>query len=292
MRGVHLLLTESLVLFLVCGFAFHFCKLHKTASRVWPHLALASSYLCYLALTKVLFGYVIGAGLVASALLLLRQRDLSRKKTVYVYLLALVGCTPYLLLTHGTTGKPFYWGTSGGMSLYWMSTPYKEEFGDWFSRAAVQERSELFRHREFFDRISAYSEVEQDRAFKEKAVANIQTHKAKYVSNWVANVGRLLFSYPFSYTPQKLSTYFYLFPNMVIVVLLLLSALPGVRHRDSIPFEIKALLFLDLVAFGGGSLLSAYARQFIPLVPILILWLVWVNAHLVRKCLGEPRLGA
>jgi hypothetical protein len=134
--------------------------------------------------------------------------------------------------------------------------------------------------------------VEQDRAFKEKAVANIQTHKAKYTSNWVANVGRLLFSYPFSYTPQKLSTYFYVLPNMVIVVLLLLSALPAVQHRDSIPFEIKALLLLALVAFGGSSLLSAYARQFIPLIPILILWLVWANAHLVSKCLGEPRWGS
>ena len=43
-----------------------------------------------------------------------------------VYALALVWCLPYLAHTYSLTGRWFYWGSSGGMSLYWMSTPYRD----------------------------------------------------------------------------------------------------------------------------------------------------------------------
>ncbi len=63
--------------------------------------------------------------------------------------MALIWCVPYLLMTYSLTGKPFYWGSSGGLSLYWMSTPYDTEMGDWFSKIDVKERPELFHHRDF-----------------------------------------------------------------------------------------------------------------------------------------------
>jgi hypothetical protein len=52
--------------------------------------------------------------------------------------------------------------------------------------------------------------LERDDAFKAQALRNIAAHPAKYLRNWLANVGRLLFSYPYSYTEQKTSTFFYL----------------------------------------------------------------------------------
>jgi len=272
-REVHLLLTENLVLLIICGFMFHFCKVFRESKRPWLHLLITSVYLGYLAMTKVFFGYVIVVGLFSFGGMYLWQRKERFKLTAYVYLFAFILCLPYLFYTHSVTGKVFYWGSSGGMSLYWMSTPYENEFGDWFSSKSVATKPELTQHREFFDRIGHLSRVQQDDEFKKQAIYNISHHPTKYFVNWTANIGRLLFSYPYSYTQQKLTTYFYFLPNMVMVVLFIFSIYPVVLRWKSMPFEILALLYFGLVAFGGTSLLSAYERQFRPLVPILLLYL-------------------
>jgi hypothetical protein len=281
-REVHLLITESFVLFLVCGFVFHFCTVFKDSRRTWLHLLITSVYLAYLSLTKVFFGYVLVAGIFSFGALYLWQRKEKFKQTVLIYLLALILCSPYLFYTYTVTNKIFYWGTSGGLSLYWMSTPYEDELGSWFSPESVQTYPELAQHREFFNRIAGLSDVEQDDALKKQALDNIARHPEKYFINWTANIGRLLFSYPFSYGQDRLSTFFYLIPNMFIVVLLALSIYPAVLRWKSIPFEIFALLGFVIVAFGGTSLLSAYDRQFRPLVPILLLWLSFVYLRILK----------
>lgn len=249
----------------------------------WFHLLAASVYLGYLALTKVFFGYVILAGLLSFLVFFIWRRTAREKKTIYVYLMALILCIPYLFYTYSLTGKVFYWGTSGGLSLYWMSTSYNtNEYGSWFPPKKVKEIPELTPHRDFYDKISNFSEVARDDAFKKQAIENITRYPLKYLVNWVANIGRLLFSYPFSFTSQKLSTYFYIVPNMFIVVLFILSVYPAILRRRFIPYEIYALLLFNFIAFGGTSLLSAYDRQFRPLVPVLFLWLSFVYVRILK----------
>ena len=282
MRQMCTLMTESLILFLVCGFMFHFCKLHKEPPKAWPHLLAASMCLGYLALTKIFFGYVIMTGLVFYLLLFAWKRKEYLRKTTCVYILALLMCTPYLLLTYSQTGKIFYWGTSGGASLYWLSTPYKNELGSWFSPEKVKKLPELAPHRDFFDKIAGFSETAQDEAFKKRAINNILHHPKKCFVNWVANIGRLLFSYPFSFTPQRMSTYFYLLPNAFIIVLFILRAYPAILRWENIPCELSSLIFFAIVVFSGSSLLAAYERQFRPLVPILLLWLCFVYTHILK----------
>lgn len=281
-REVHLLLTESLVFLLVCGFMFHFCKLYKKPKSLWLHLLAASTYLGYLALTKIFFGYVILAGLSTVLFLFVWQRKDCFRKTVYVYVLALVWCAPYLIFTYSLTGKIFYWGTSGGSSLYWMSTPYKNELGSWFDVAQVQKLPALSPHRDFFYRLAGLSEVARDDALKKKAIDNIAHHPRKYFINFISNIGRLLFSYPFSFTPQKLSTYFYILPNMFIVVLFTLSIYPAILRWQGIPYEIYMLLLFAIFAFGGFSLLAAYNRQFQPLAPIVLLWIYFIYTRVLK----------
>jgi hypothetical protein len=180
------------------------------------------------------------------------------------------------------TGKIFYWATSGGNNLYWMSTPYENEWGNYFSTKDVQELPELIHHQEFFNKLAGLSQEERDSECQKQAIDNITHHPTKYFTNWMANIGRLLFSYPFSYTQQKLSTYFYLIPNMFIVVFFILSIYPAILRRKVIPYEIYALLYFSLVAFGGNSLLAADTRQFITLVPILILWLSFIYIRVMK----------
>lgn len=282
MREIYLLMTESLVFLLVCGFMFHFCKSHQESGKNRRYQILASLYLGYLALTKIFYGYVILAGILLFLMLFIFQKRDWYRKTTFIYFLALAVCIPYLLITYSRTGKIFYWGTSGGLSLYWMSTPYNNEMGDWFSGTSAIQRPELSPHRDFFEYISNLSEVEKDDALKQQALENISQYPLKYISNWVANIGRLWFSYPFSYTPQKLSTFYYLLPNMFIFVLFVLSIYPAIVKYRLFPVELIALLLFDLIAFGGTSLLSAYDRQFRPLVPVILLWLSFIYVRVVK----------
>jgi hypothetical protein len=282
LREVHLLMSENLVFFLICGFIFHFCKAQRKSRNPWLHLLLASIFLAYLAVTKVFFGYVSLVGLLAFLILHLWKKREEFRKIAYVYFLALIWCLPYLLSTYSLTGKVFYWGTSGGNNLYWMTTPYETQLGDWFSEKQVQIRPELAQHREFLDKVAGLPKVEQDSAYKKQGIYNITHYPVKYFVNWIANIGRLLFSYPFSYTEQKLTTYFYLIPNMFLVVLFVLSIYPAILRWKSIPYELSALLFFFLVSFGGTSLLSADNRQFRPLVPILILWLSFLYVRVMK----------
>jgi len=282
MKEVHLLYTESFIFLLICGYTYHFCSLYKSPIKPWFHLLIASVHLGFLALTKVFFGYVILVSVLLFLFLYAWQQKDILKKTLYVYLIALICCFPYLLYTYSLTNKIFYWGTSGGILLYWMSTPYKNEWGSWFSPENVQELPELVRHREFFNEITGLSEVEMDNAFKRRAIYNITHYPTEYLINWLANIGRLLFSYPFSYSNHKLTTYFYLLPNMFITVFFILSVYPAILRWKSVPYEICALLSFDLISFGGTSLLSAYARQFSPLVPILLLWLSFIYVRVLK----------
>lgn len=281
-REIHLLYTESFVFFLVCGFIFHFCKLHRDRGNSWVQLVAGTIFLTYLALTKVFFGYVILTGAILFLILYLWKKGNNLRKTIFIFLFALVFCLPYLLYTYSLTGRIFYWGNSGGLSLYWMSTHYQGEWGSWFSIDDVYENSRLEQHRKYFNEISELYGIERDDELKRQAIHNITHHPMKFFVNWMANIGRLLFSYPFSYTEQKLSTFFYILPNMFIVVLSILSVYPGYVGRKLIPYEIFALVLFGLIALGGSSLLSAYDRQFRPLVPVFLLWVSFILMRIIR----------
>ena len=282
MRALPSLNPESLTVLLVGGFMFHFCALFQQTRRYRLHLLAASIYLAYLALTKIFFGYVIAAILVFLLVLRLWRRTPAIRTAQKVFLLGLLWCVPYLLYMYSVTGKVFYWGTSGGMSLYWMSTPYPGEYGSWYSSDQVKERPELAPHREFFATLEGLSDVQRDDAFKRQAIDNIERHPKEYARNWAANVGRMLFSYPFSFAAQSLSTYFYLAPNMFIVVLFLASLIPAALRPQAVPFELWLLLAFALTALAGSTLVSGYDRQFRPLVPILCVWVTFVFVRALR----------
>ncbi len=295
LRYIPNLINETLVILLVCGFLYHFCKFHQNGKFLWHHLLIASFYLGYLTLTKALFGYVLLVGLLLFLVFYIWKRKSYLKKTVFVYCLALLFCLPYLLYTYSLTGRIFYWGSSGGMSLYWMSTPHENEYGDWHSVEDVHEIPELSKnHREFFSSLADLSQIQKDDAFRNRAIYHIGRNPGKYFQNWVANLGRLLFNYPYSYTPQKLSTFFFIIPNAFVFVLSVLCIYPCFKRRKQIPYEICALMLFVLIAFFGSSLLSAYARQFYPLVPIVALWIIVTLVLLQGKAVkleGTATLG-
>ncbi|MBI5675291.1 MAG: hypothetical protein HZC48_05615 [Nitrospirae bacterium] len=276
------ILTEILSVFLICGFIFHFCKLYYGSKDAMKHLCFASLYLAYLALTKIFFGYVIFLGsLIFLSLYLWKKKD-TFKKAFTIYLLAFLLCSPYLLYTYSLTNRILYWGDSGGLSLYWMSTPYENEFGDWYDFQKVQENSRFEKHQEFFNKLKVLPNIQRDDELKKQAVKNIMQYPAKYLKNVSANVGRMLFNYPYSYRPQKMSTYFYIIPNMFLVVCSIMCIYPYFARGKIIPVEIHILIVFFFFSFVGSALLSAYPRQLMVLLPVLLIWLFLVITHAVR----------
>jgi hypothetical protein len=260
------LLTESLAVCLVCGAYFAAAAALRTGSRA---ATLCAGLLWgWLALTKVLFGYVLLAGLIVYVLaaLISRQRGQFRRIAA-IYLIGLVATTPYLAYTFHLTGRVFYWASCGGWQSYWMSTPYSEEWGDWFHPADVQNRPELARHRPFFDSIAHLSPVEKDSALRRQAIDNIRAHPAKYLRNVAANVSRMWFSFPYSYTPQKLTTLFYVLPNSLLLAALAMAAVVLCVLRPAGVGDCHLVLVFMGLTLGGSALVSAYARMLDPVVP-------------------------
>jgi hypothetical protein len=269
--------AEPISLFLVAGFAYHLCRAQRGKARV--HLAASAGFLAYLALTKVFFGYVAATMLIGSAFAFAWRRDSPSRRTLAVAAGALLMCAPWLAYTYSLTGRVFYWGSTGGGTLYWMSSPFPQEYGDWYGDSRFEEAPEVReRHRELLDAIEGLSPVEQEARFTRQALANIRAHPAKYSRNWLLNVTRLLFNYPYSYTRQKPTTFLYLLPNIVLVGAGIAAAFVWTRRWRKVPPEIWTLGFLSLVSLGGSSLVSSGARQFLVLVP----WLVVSSAF----CLG------
>lgn len=279
--------TEILSVFLICGFLFHFCKLYHDNKNAKKHLFIASIYLAYLALTKIFFGYVILAGILLFLFLYFWKRKDIYKKTVSVYLLALLLCSPYLLYTYSLTKRIFYWGDSGGSSLYWMATPYKDEFGDWIDAKRVMENSQFEKHKELFNKLKVLPRIRRDDELKRQAINNITQHPVKYLMNISANIGRMLFNYPYSYTPQKMDTYFYVVSNIFILTFSILCIYPYFARRKIIPEEMHIIIVSFLISFAGSSLVSAYPRQFMILIPFLLFWIIFILTKVVKVQLQD-----
>ncbi|RJO61345.1 hypothetical protein C4544_03180 [candidate division WS5 bacterium] len=282
-RYIHQLMAESFSVFLVCGFLFHLCAYYQNNSNSWRHLIISSIYLGYLALTKIFFGYLILAGILLYLCLYLWKKRQSIKKILIIYMLSMIFCVPYLIYTYHLTGQIFYWGNSGGMSLYWMSSPLKEELGDWFWEKEVLENPLRFeKHIDVFKSIEKVAPVQKDKVLKKKAIRNIVNDPLKYFKNWLANLGRLLFNYPFSYSDQKLSSYFYLLPNMFLIVFFTLCIYPAYIYRNLIPAELWHLILFAVIFIAGSSMLSAYNRMMWPVVPIFSFWIFYILNRFIR----------
>jgi hypothetical protein len=220
LRWANLMYAESLMLLLLLGFSYHFiCWFHK-AGNYKRHLVFAILFLGFLALTKIIFVYVIIVALVVHVLLLFFPKvatNFQLKRTALVFIGALALTAPYVGYTYQLTGKFFYLGTHGGSILYHRATPFENEFGNHFSthqvqegegpktRASVNVNLDQLRenHAQLYREIESLSYIQQDSVFRERAIENMRKYPKKYVENTVANLSRILFHFPFSYRIQN-----------------------------------------------------------------------------------------
>jgi 4-amino-4-deoxy-L-arabinose transferase-like glycosyltransferase len=289
-QNIPRILTEPFTFFLVSILIFSTMKAFKSENKPSEkkYVLIAGIILGYIVLTKMIFGYVLMLMLIGSAILwIIYRKNLDIRKVFFISTLALLTTSPYLVYTYNLTGRIFYWGT-GNDSLYWMSTPYKGEYGDWtynlnqnpieYGNYDIPGADSILKahHQADFNEINKYTGIERDDAYKRIAIQNIKKHPIKFAENIVFNIGRLVFHYPFSYAvlnPRNLI----IFPiNGAILTFMIFSLIPTFRNWRKIPVYLKFLLIVTLLYLGGSALVSALLRMFTIIVPILFVWIAFI----------------
>jgi 4-amino-4-deoxy-L-arabinose transferase-like glycosyltransferase len=289
-QAMNVILTECFVFFLVSIIIFSLVEAFKTTESKAheKYKYIAGFAIGVLILTKMLFGYVLILMICGSVFLYLTDRsNVNYRKGLFILFISFVSVTPYLAYTYHLTGRLMYWGT-GSDSLYWMSTPYSDEYGDWkrdLNRGSIAmgnfnipgaEDSLKKHHKEDFDEIYKHTGIERDDVFKEMAIRNIKAHPGKFAENIVYNAGRLIFHYPFSNAVQRPKTLLVLPINGIIFTLVLFSLFPTFANWRRIIFPIRFMLFFCFIYLGLSLLVSAYVRMFTVAVPFLLFWIAYI----------------
>lgn len=279
------LLTETLVLLLVSISIYLVSTLGKeNGSRKYIYLGVM---LGILTLVKVIFGLVIPLVVVLTLFFSTRKKKIFT--TAFVWFLMVL---PWLFYTQQLTSRIFYWGNAGGMSLYWMSSPAPNEYGDWnnetFTAGCKASHDDCNAHyfeeyhAEDMARIKDFPSIKKDDAYKQLAISNIKNHPVKFIKNIVFNWSRMLFGMPFSYTAFKDKTLIRL-PAGLLVLLAVLYCSFNILKRWKERTEEQKMIWLFLAVYlGGSSLLSAYPRMLnvvIPVLTILTIQLLSENHH-------------
>jgi hypothetical protein len=280
------LLSECLTWFLISLICYSFAKSLSQKTISWKDVLLAAFSVAYLAMTKVIFGYVIIIMLFVSVFQFLFSSFYApAKKAALIFLVSFLFCLPWLFYTYSLTGKLLYWSNSGGMSLYTMSTPYNDESGQWYDQKRLVNSPN---HAAFMDSVMKLSPVQRDDAFKQTAIKNIKNHPGKYLTNLVSNVGRLLF-FPTDYVSNSIFSYYPFVPNMFVVVFIVIAFIISIIQFKSIPHEIVLLFLFIIIYLVGSTFLSAYRRMFYITIPFWFFFFSYVFNNMVTIRIKQTR---
>lgn len=290
--------TETFASFLVTLLLYLTMKSFRAKSLKFSFFT--GIVLGYLILTKIIFAYVLLIMLTVVILLLVfNLKNRNYRKSLLIIIIAFLTTGPYLFYTFSFTGKFFYWGNSGGQQLYWMSTPFKEEYGDWISpflsfkndllqREKSDEITLKIRHQGNMDEASEgiqknlFAGVAQDQAFKRMAKENIIKHPLKYLKNCFANVGRMVFGFPFSYKKETPSTLTTLPWGIITSILFVFSIIPTILNWRKLEYSLRFMLLFVFIYLGGSSLIAAYPRMLTIVIPVLFLWFAFIWERCIR----------
>lgn len=304
LRYMPLIYSEPFSFMIICALFFHVFKLYRKKQFDWKQIPIASLYLGLLILTKIIFLQVIAVSLLLIGLLFLWNRKKQNLKVALVLAGGFLLIIPYAIYAYSVTGKPFYLGTGGGEILYHRSTPYENEWGNWFSMVDAlnggnpdYKPDNKYRnlntlsknHHDVFAKIETLTHIEQDSVLKSIAIANMKAHPTKYLKNTLSNVGRLLFHYPFSYREQNMNAYGYMIPNMFILVFWILSLYPAFLARKHVPFELLAALIFTLIYACGIIVADGRGRNFVIMVPALIVFSAYVFTNILNITLVKTK---
>ncbi len=283
--------SDTMAIFLVCMFAHFFCRTIASGKTLSRDTLFAAVTAGWLALTKVIFGYVFLALLVFSPIFwFVFQRSVFQKVAV-ICLGAYMVCAPYLWYTYQLTGEPLYWATGGGSVLYYRAAPFENEFGNWFADRNVwnpnrtpnqgifdlHELSEnhiaFFKTLPYHSQDSATVTLERDKLFKARANEYISKYPEYYLMNTIASASRMFYNFPNSYTRESLKSLKYVLINQFIIVLSALLLFPMLWVWRQVPSELWVLILFTLIYLGGSILANGQIRYIYPSIPFFIFYI-------------------
>ncbi|MFH0734508.1 MAG: hypothetical protein V1773_09555 [bacterium] len=291
-QDMPLIITETFSAFLIVCIAYFVVTALQDKRQNLRNCIFAGICFGYLVLTKIIFGYVLLFLLTASFILFIfKYHDVIYRKIILIMIVAFITILSYLIYTFNLTGKVFYFGNSGGLSLYCMSSLNENEYGSFFDPELLYKDETTIsgindslkaHHNEDYKEIYKYTGVERDEAFKRYAINNIKKNPIKYAKNCLNNIGRLLFNYPFSYTIQSYKTLLRIPANALIVFLMIFAGFLSLINWRQLALPIVFLLSLAFLYLGASILVSAYNRMFTVVVPILLIWIAYTLDKTVK----------
>lgn len=281
--------SEPLAVLLVVVALYATARLTEDGGHRW--LALGAVALAGVALTRVAYGWVLTVALAVLAVWWVASRSRTARRLAAMYALALALCVPWLAYTSAETGRILQWGSSGSLSLYWMSSPYERDLGDWQQANAVFSDPNLAAHRPFFESLRGLTLSQQNARLERRALENIAQHPGKYLENVAANVSRMLFDAPYSFSRPRLSALYFALPNALLLAAALLAAVVALRVRSALPKAAAPFAIFALAAFGLHALVAAYPRMLMPIVPVVVWFAATMIASHVRLARPEAQGG-
>jgi len=263
--------SEPLAVLFVCAAMLGIARSLARDDR--PSFVLAAGGLAGLALTRVAYGWVLTAMLLAAVAWWLVRRGRVARRLAAITAAALVLCIPWLAYTYAKTDRVLQWGNSGALSLYWMASPYPGDTGDWRQADDVFTDPRLASHRPFFESLRGLTLAEQNAEIEREALRNIREHPAAYAGNVGANLSRMLVNRPYSDSRWKANDLFYAVPGLALAGATVFAAVVLLGRRRSLPAEAGPFALLAALAVGGHLLVATYPRMLAPVIPLLG-WLV------------------
>lgn len=291
-RTAPYLMTESLSIGCIAGFAWAFTTALRAEKTRWLTILAAAAAFAWLTLTRVFFGNVLLASIGFLVLLLpfWKSRRTVLLRALAVLALAFAMCVPWLAYTKMKTGENLCWSTNGGELLYWATSTHEGENGHWFSEEDAQNKPELVAngHRDFYQANYYLPVKEREAALKTKALENIRANPKGVLKNWLSNWGRLVFGMPRSYQAEELIMLVLVAVNGPLVLAVFLALFVGWRVRGSIPAEILILALMTFIYLGGTSLLPGLPRYTIVVWPWIGLGVATILSRHLKASISSP----
>ncbi len=294
LRWLPYMYSETFAFFSMCGLIFFLCKVFQKEKLELKYVLASTLFLGLLVIIKVIYLHVVLAAifLIGIAILIWKNKRKPLKSAALILIGSVLVISPYLFYAYNLTGKLFYLGTAGGEILYHRSTPFENEFGNWFAiedviygdeatykaDEAYTNLSQLSKnHKEKFVPLLNLTHIEQDSILKSMAIDNMINHPLKYVKNTVANIGRLFIHYPFSYRSQNLNMFGYMIPNSILLFVFSVLFFTNLYKKRllNLPFAIKLTLIFALLYTSALIVLDGRGRNFIVIVPIVLLYIAY-----------------
>ena len=262
-------ITESITFLLIVLFLNEYYKEQK-------NYFVIGLIFGFLVLTKAILGFILLLLLIIHLLMFISNRSVENKFNFKVFIVAFLLNVPYLTYTYSLTGKLFYWANSGGVSLYWMTSPHEGEFGDWpsiyFADKLLYDTKKLDSlHLAEIKHVCSFPMSLRDDEYRKISVNNIKNHPVKYIRNYISNFQRFFFNMPNSYSKHREIMMWY-FPFTIFMFLGFILVLWNFMKVNFKLNRTRFALSLILVSYVFLScLVFAYPRFLNPIVPLIIL---------------------